>query len=1300
MNNSNHNKSNNQYKLNLFSTKLDDDWTYAIHQELNIRRRTCTTFIPKTPSTNDHISRSDIRCGCNRLHREHSWDVINGDELVWNKKKHTTSACNNAYGFIPNSRTHYIRCDIETQPNILAKLMFDVWKVKFPRLIMCIIGGAKYFKLNERLEREFIKGIIQAALKADGWIVTTGFRTGVVQLVGEAIHDHKVTNPRSHITAIGCSKWGATRNREALILKKPSINHNFDISINKLKNDKGQQDLEPNHTHFLLLDDGTYFGYEMGDYRTRFVTEVSKCKDANVPIVTIVVEGGPDTLSAIYNDLRVGIPVVLVDGSGRIPNLLANFLTRTETMINRNEKTDENFTNWKEIVDIQDSEKLRNLFRRYEEEIRNGLKAISKGSRTSEKQMDELFNYFLYCLQPAIRNKIQIYSLESNYDLDDTIFEAIIQAKQKKSSETNSELDREQLLQLALAWDAIEIAKEYIVKDDLNDLTSEKKEQLFFEALILDRPQFINTFLKLNFNLPEMFYERQINKPWKLKWNQLAKLYNDNDKKKKERLYLLRKCHGKNQIDSVHELDRVLRTLIGDYMIPIYTHSIVGCLRHWKLCCGCLQTARVSDSRAYLHIDNNDNESEIVDPEEARKEAKELVYRDLFLWSILTNRIEMSKVILNHMETRICALLIGSKILKSYLNFALDNESKDVLRSQADQFEEYANECLKCCYNYDEEKACEIAIRRINIFGGVSCLQVAVDADDKNFVGQPCCDQLLNNIWYDKMEPFQSTTLQRIRLLLSIFTFGLLAPFLVSFRKEQLLQDDFFNEFNRKNELIINEKDNEEEKKEFNLQTYKRLNDYGINYSDIYMWKSNKCSKSYLTYFFHLKYFHESPIVKYLYNCISYIIFLLLFSYYLLFDFQIPKNQNPSIHWTEIFVIIIITTMLIEEIREFFSQDHRSIIGKLTNYFITNQFFNLIRVTSYLLFYIGLILRFINTDNEETFSAAKIVLAYDLEIWFIRSLSFLGIAQKMGPKLVMIRRMTIDLFFFTYIILIAIIAYGVASRTMYNYNNDILSFDARSIFRHIIYPAYYLLYGNVGDELSELDANPDSSMSISTHVLLAFHMLFVNILLINLLIAMFSYTFESVQTHTDLVWRYERYLLIRTYFDQPPLFPPLTIITHIIEFIKLIYRYLLNHRNKTETKIFKIIGANRKIDKDWSEFESYATNHYAQSLITNQKLSTSILLSSKVRQEQQSFSDITNLNSRVQSNTNHIDMKTIIDELVSLRKAVLDLRTYSEEMNRYMQWMMDAMERVKMSKEPKPKLKSAITTDNIKLIDN
>jgi len=69
------------------------------------------------------------------------------------------------------------------------------------------------------------------------------------------------------------------------------------------------------------------------------------------------------------------------------------------------------------------------------------------------------------------------------------------------------------------------------------------------------------------------------------------------------------------------------------------------------------------------------------------------------------------------------------------------------------------------------------------------------------------------------------------------------------------------------------------------------------------------------------------------------------------------------------------------------------------------MFSSSIRITTYSLFYIGLILRFTDTSTDANFSAAKIVLAYDLEIWFIRSLSFIGIAQHLGPKLVMIRKM-------------------------------------------------------------------------------------------------------------------------------------------------------------------------------------------------------------------------------------------------------------------------------------------------------
>ena len=57
--------------------------------------------------------------------------------------------------------------------------------------------------------------------------------------------------------------------------------------------------------------------------------------------------------------------------------------------------------------------------------------------------------------------------------------------------------------------------------------------------------------------------------------------------------------------------------------------------------------------------------------------------------------------------------------------------------------------------------------------------------------------------------------------------------------------------------------------------------------------------------------------------------------------------------------------------------------------------------------------------------------------------------------------------------MVAIIGYAVASRAMYNFNSDPdtddLTFDGRSIFRHLLYPVYYFMYGSFDNELSALD---------------------------------------------------------------------------------------------------------------------------------------------------------------------------------------------------------------------------------------
>ncbi|CAF1258924.1 unnamed protein product, partial [Didymodactylos carnosus] len=117
-----------------------------------------------------------------------------------------------------------------------------------------------------------------------------------------------------------------------------------------------------------------------------------------------------------------------------------------------------------------------------------------------------------------------------------------------------------------------------------------------------------------------------------------------------------------------------------------------------------------------------------------------------------------------------------------------------------------------------------------------------------------------------------------------------------------------------------------------------------------------------------------------------------------------------------------------------------------------------------------------------------------------------------------IRRLK-DLFIFITIIFISIMAYGVASRSLFMYNN--IDFTARGLFGTILYPAYWLIYYVVDekDVINDiiLDNNQTSvlvAQAQATQVLLAFQMLFINILILNLLIAVF--TFKASFLHIRL----------------------------------------------------------------------------------------------------------------------------------------------------------------------------------------
>ncbi|CAF3681231.1 unnamed protein product [Rotaria sp. Silwood1] len=321
------------------------------------------------------------------------------------------------------------------------------------------------------------------------------------------------------------------------------------------------------------------------------------------------------------------------------------------------------------------------------------------------------------------------------------------------------------------------------------------------------------------------------------------------------------------------------------------------------------------------------------------------------------------------------------------------------------------------------------------------------------------------------------------------------------------------------------------------------LSQDGINY---YVDEKNTKDGDSTTYWKRFRYFHESPVISYLW-------FLLVFSYMMLYHLD-ARNTFDIPHWTEINVIITVSTMLFEEARRLRYQyvtrmtERWGSTGSTAFTFLSNVFY----VLPYFLFYMGLGFRY-GSYNEGLLPTARIIWALDLALWYLRSLKFIIALKFLGPKLLMLKNMLWDLFVFVYMIFIAIAAYAVVSRALIFYKE--VPFTGRGILSEIFYEPYWFIYGEFSDKdlLDERIKNGTNAggggvaEATATHVLLGFHMLFINILLLNLLVAVFADSIGKVQANTEFYWRYQRYSFVREYFEYLPLsYSPLIIISHII----------------------------------------------------------------------------------------------------------------------------------------------------------
>uniref|UniRef100_UPI0037E9964E transient receptor potential cation channel subfamily M member 2 n=1 Tax=Semicossyphus pulcher TaxID=241346 RepID=UPI0037E9964E len=1063
----------------------------------SIRKRECCFF--------EKGVREDV-CKCGYPKIEHVDEAIKPEDFTgesWDRNRHIREVPTDAFGDISfgglgQKTGKYARVSTDTSPEILYQLLTEQWKLSPPNLLISVTGGAKNFYLKARIKNMFHRGLIKVAQTTGAWIITGGTHTGVMKHVGKAVRDYALSgSSQGQIVAIGVATWGVIHNKDALVYSEGCFPAHYPMDL------KGQgrlSCLDNNHTHFLLVDDGTQgqYGVEI-ELRSHLEKCISRKRLGNkesgmtIPVVCVVLDGGPGTLNTIYNAMLNGTPCVILEGSGRIADVIAQVAGQPLSR-----------------VTIAHIHQLMKRFFGQEYEKFPDLDIIEW-----TKKIQDIIR------MPHLLTVFRI-SEDTHGDVDVAILQALLKASRITES-LGIECWKRQL-ELAIAWNRVDIAETEIFTEE-SQWKSSDLHWAMFSALVGNKPQFVSLLLENGVSLRDFLQDEETlcklykEMPGCFFLRKLAKRV-DRARRSKRRMLerRVRTLPGQGETISITHVSDEVRHLLGSFTQPIYPPSSMT--YHFNM--------TMEDTPSSL----SKTQAGSISPHD---EPQRDLGRDLFLWAVVQNNKELAEIAWEQCRDCMSAALAATNILKKMAEEGSDADEAEVMRALADHYERQAIGVFGECHNSDEDRAKKLLVRSSPYWGRTTCLRLALEADDKSFVAQSGVQALLTQIWCGELSVDNPVW----RVLICMVFFPLIYTRFLVFRRDEVIQRE--TEKNEEIKTVENVTGSV-------IRNSRRLDAARLQRMKILGSWSKLIS------------LYSAPQVKFYWNIVSYFAFLFLFAVVLMIDFQ--ATPSPA----ELLLYIWLLSLVCEEVRQLFHDPDGFGFRKKAKMYI-NELWNILDVLSILLFIVGLVFRL----NTVLFYAGKILLCMDFVVFCLRLMAIFTISKTLGPKIIIVKRMMMDMFFFMFLLSIWVVAYGVAKQGILINNDNRLDW----IIRGAIYEPYLIIFGNFPTNIdyAAFDINTCSMNGTDplkpkcpvlnenqtpafpewlTIIMLCVYLLFANILLLNLLIAIFNFTFQEVQDNTDRIWKFQRYELIKEYHSRPAAPPPFIIFIHLYLFIRLL----------------------------------------------------------------------------------------------------------------------------------------------------
>ncbi|XP_052227848.1 transient receptor potential cation channel subfamily M member-like 2 isoform X2 [Dreissena polymorpha] len=462
-------------------------------------------------------------------------------------------------------------------------------------------------------------------------------------------------------------------------------------------------------------------------------------------------------------------------------------------------------------------------------------------------------------------------------------------------------------------------------------------------------------------------------------------------------------------------------------------------------------------------------------------------YKMLLTWALLLKYQEMAKLFWELGDEPITSALVATRIFQNMAKYLPKHEShlQEGFEELKKEFEGLATNVLNACHMVDPDKAMMIVERKSPCFNEMSCLQIAASANDTKFLSSPTCFSSLNMKWKHGI----------LFTLPKMFLCIIFPPYII-FGLEILNLDVGKNDGN---------------------------NGTGNWCQKIRAWVQK------------IAIFYSSPLSKFAHGMVAYAVFLIAHSYMVLVDFK--RYEVTPLEWV---MVIWVFSFFIDEIHTFIAFPSPTFWSKIRDWY---GFLKWLDVINFILAFVAFI---VHIASPHHFNVTKVLYCVNSIIFYLRIMKIYIAHGQLGPKMFMIRRMLDELRMFVMVMVVFLLAYGIASQG--------LLYKTRSptwrILKDIIYFPYWQLFGEIF--LEEIDTEDSCTAGADNcrtshwlvYFLLAGYLMVGNILLLNLLIAIFSHVFEAVDKNSQEIWKYQMYFMVNEYEKKTALVPPASLLEH------------------------------------------------------------------------------------------------------------------------------------------------------------